>query len=149
MVPRIVLTRSGLISLNTARPVNTVQPRTTVNNAGPMKNVIYNAYLTARRPFNKIRATNNSNFTKRVNTVNGIRVNTTRPKAVLSAVKRNTGNVVNASACWVWRPKHKVLDHVSRNNGASMSFKRFECNTPKLGYTGIRVWGVLLHRSIT
>ncbi|GKA39191.1 putative ribonuclease H-like domain-containing protein, partial [Tanacetum coccineum] len=38
MVPRTVLTRSGLISLNAARPVNTVQPRTTVNNAGPMKN---------------------------------------------------------------------------------------------------------------
>ncbi|GKB33994.1 putative ribonuclease H-like domain-containing protein, partial [Tanacetum coccineum] len=60
MVPRTVLTRSGPISLNTARPVNTVQPRTTVNNAGPMKNVINNAYSTARRPFNKITAANNS-----------------------------------------------------------------------------------------
>ncbi|GJW18658.1 putative ribonuclease H-like domain-containing protein [Tanacetum coccineum] len=38
MVPRTVLTRFGLISLNTARPVNTVQPRTAVNNAGSMKN---------------------------------------------------------------------------------------------------------------
>ncbi|GKD82448.1 hypothetical protein Tco_1349287 [Tanacetum coccineum] len=38
MVSRTVLTRSGSISLNTTRPVNTVQPRTTVNNAGPMKN---------------------------------------------------------------------------------------------------------------
>nr|GEZ83974.1 retrovirus-related Pol polyprotein from transposon TNT 1-94 [Tanacetum cinerariifolium] len=34
-------------------------------------------------------------------------------------------NVVKASASWVLRPKHKVLDHVSRNNGASISFKRF------------------------
>ncbi|GJS35754.1 putative ribonuclease H-like domain-containing protein [Tanacetum coccineum] len=126
MVPRTVLTRSGPISLNTARPVNTVQPRTTVNNAGPMKNVINNAYSTARRPFNKITAANNSNFTKKVNTVKGTRVNTARPKAVLSAVKGNKGNAVKASACWVWRPKHKVLDHVSRNNGASMSFKRFD-----------------------
>ncbi|GJZ37741.1 putative ribonuclease H-like domain-containing protein, partial [Tanacetum coccineum] len=42
-----------------------------------------------------------------------------------SAVKGNKRNVVKALACWVWRPKHKVLDHVSRNNGASMSFKRF------------------------
>ncbi|GJR17664.1 hypothetical protein Tco_0966191 [Tanacetum coccineum] len=111
MVPRTVLTRSGLISLNTARPVNTVQPRTAVNNAGPMKNVINNAYSTARRPFNKITAANNSNFTKKVNTVKGTRVNTARPKAVLSAVKGNKGNAVKASACWVWRPKHKVLDH--------------------------------------
>ncbi|GJS19607.1 ribonuclease H-like domain-containing protein [Tanacetum coccineum] len=59
----------------------------------------------------------NSNFSKKVNTVKGTRVNTARPKVVLSAIKGNKGNVVKASACWVWRPKHKVLDHVSRNNG--------------------------------
>ncbi|GJW28349.1 putative ribonuclease H-like domain-containing protein [Tanacetum coccineum] len=75
------------------------------------KNVIDNAYSTGRRPFNIITATNNINFTKKVNTVKGTRVNTTRPKAVLSVVKGNKGNVVKASACWVWRPKHKVLDH--------------------------------------
>ncbi|GJU40810.1 retrovirus-related pol polyprotein from transposon TNT 1-94 [Tanacetum coccineum] len=126
MVPRTILSRSGPISVNTVRPVITIQPRTTVNNAGPMKNVINNAYSIARRPFNKITAANNSNFTKKVNTVKGTRVNTARPKAVLSAVKGNKGNAVKASACWVWRPKHKILDHVSRNNGASMSFKRFD-----------------------
>ncbi|GJX15973.1 putative ribonuclease H-like domain-containing protein [Tanacetum coccineum] len=134
MVSRTVLTRSGPISLNAARPVNTVQPRTTVNNAGPMKNVINNAYSTARRPFNKITSANNSNFNKRVNNVDDKNVsaarpnavvNTARPKAVLSAVMENKGNAVKASACWVSRPKHKVLDRVSRNNGASMSFKRF------------------------
>ncbi|GKB35371.1 putative ribonuclease H-like domain-containing protein [Tanacetum coccineum] len=38
-------------------------------------------------------------------------VNTARPKAVRSAVKGHKGNVVKASACWVWRSKHKVLDH--------------------------------------
>ncbi|GKD07448.1 putative ribonuclease H-like domain-containing protein [Tanacetum coccineum] len=80
MVPRTDLTRSDPISVNTVRPVNTVQPRTTVNNAGPMKNVINNAYSTTRRPFNKITATNNSNFTKKVNTVKGTHVNTARPK---------------------------------------------------------------------
>ncbi|GJS48488.1 hypothetical protein Tco_0598609 [Tanacetum coccineum] len=81
MVPRTVLTRSSLISVNAVRPVNTVQSRTIVN------------------------------------IVKGTRVNSARPKAVLSAVKGNKGNAVKASACWVWRPKHKVLDHVSRNNG--------------------------------
>ncbi|GKB18686.1 hypothetical protein Tco_0852609 [Tanacetum coccineum] len=111
MVPRTVLTRSVLISLNTARPVNNVQSRTSVNNAGPMKNVINNAYSTAIRPFNKITATNNNNFTKKVNTVKGTKVNTARPKAVLSADKGNKRNIVKASTCWVWRPKHKVLDH--------------------------------------
>ncbi|GJX73177.1 ribonuclease H-like domain-containing protein [Tanacetum coccineum] len=127
MVPRTVLTRYGPILLNTARPVNIVQSRTVVNNAGPMKNVINNAYSIARRPFNKLTVVaNKSNFTKKVNTVKGTRVNTARPKAVISAVKGNKGNAVKASACWVWRPKHKVLDHVSKNNGASMSFKRFD-----------------------
>ncbi|GJR68043.1 ribonuclease H-like domain-containing protein [Tanacetum coccineum] len=92
MVSRTVLTRSGLISLNVARPVNTVQPRTVVNNVGPMKNA-------------------------------NVVVNTASPKAVLSAVKGNKGNAVKASACWVWRPKHKVLDHVSRNIGASMTLE--------------------------
>ncbi|GJV95281.1 hypothetical protein Tco_1546858 [Tanacetum coccineum] len=111
MVPRIALTRSGLISVNVVRPVNTVQSRTVVNNAGPMKNVINNAYSTTRRPFNKITTANNSNFTKKVNIVKGTRVNTARPKAVISAIKGNKGNVVKASACWVWRPKHKILDH--------------------------------------
>ncbi|GJW16118.1 ribonuclease H-like domain-containing protein [Tanacetum coccineum] len=84
MVPRTALSRSGLILVNIVRPDNTVQPRTTVNNAGPMKNV---------------------------NTVKGTRVNIARPKAVLSVVKGNKGNAIKASTCWVWRPKHKVLDH--------------------------------------
>ncbi|GJQ93673.1 putative ribonuclease H-like domain-containing protein [Tanacetum coccineum] len=80
IVPRTVLTRSGPISVNTARPINTVQPRTTVNNAGPIKNVINNAYSTARRPFNKITTANNSNFTKKVNTVKETRVMLLRPQ---------------------------------------------------------------------
>ncbi|GKD86011.1 hypothetical protein Tco_1357165 [Tanacetum coccineum] len=117
MVSRTVLTRSDPISLNAARPVNIVQSRTTVNNAGPMKNVINNAYSTARRPFNKITAANNSKFNKRVNTVNDKNVNVARPNAVvniarpkpiLSVVKGNKGNFVKASACWVWRSKHKI-----------------------------------------
>ncbi|GJZ65108.1 hypothetical protein Tco_0621804 [Tanacetum coccineum] len=77
---------------------------------GPMKNVINNAYSTARRPFNKITAANNNNFNKRVNTVNDKNVsdvrpnaivNTARPKAVLSVVMGNKRNDVKASACCV------------------------------------------------
>nr|GEV94754.1 putative ribonuclease H-like domain-containing protein [Tanacetum cinerariifolium] len=45
---------------------------------------------------------------------------------LLNDVQENHVNAIKASACWVWRPKHKVLDHVSRNIGASMSFKRFD-----------------------
>ncbi|GJY53585.1 putative ribonuclease H-like domain-containing protein [Tanacetum coccineum] len=103
MVPRTVLTRSGPISLNAARPVNTVQPRIAVNNVGSMKNVINNAYSTTRRPFKKITTADNSNFNKSVNTVNDKNinaarpnavVNTARPKVVLSVVKGNKGNAV-------------------------------------------------------
>ncbi|GJU56674.1 putative ribonuclease H-like domain-containing protein [Tanacetum coccineum] len=34
-----------------------------------------------------------------------------RPKAVVSDKKGNKANAVKASACWVWRPKQKCLDH--------------------------------------
>ncbi|GJR91073.1 putative ribonuclease H-like domain-containing protein [Tanacetum coccineum] len=96
MVPRTILTRSGPILVNAARPVNTVQSRTAVNNVGIMKNVTNNAYSSTRRPFNKITTANNSKFTKKVNIVKGTRVNT--PKVVISVVKGNKGNAVKASA---------------------------------------------------
>ncbi|GJU27289.1 putative ribonuclease H-like domain-containing protein [Tanacetum coccineum] len=60
----------------------------------------------------------------RVNTVKDKNVNTVRPKAVVNAVKGNNVNVVKASACWVWKPKHKVLDHVSKHNSASITLKK-------------------------
>ncbi|GJV56699.1 hypothetical protein Tco_1457704 [Tanacetum coccineum] len=118
MVPRIVLTRSGLILVNAVRPVDTIQSRTVVNNAGPMKNVINNAYSTARRPLKKITAANNSNFTKKVNTVKGTRINTARPKAVISVVKGNKGNAVKASACW-GNPQQDLKDKGVINSGCS------------------------------
>ncbi|GJZ48746.1 hypothetical protein Tco_0602578 [Tanacetum coccineum] len=114
---------SGLISLNTVRPVNTVQSRIAVNNAGPMKNVINNAYSTARRPFNKITATNNSNFTKKVNTV---KVNTARPKAVLSAVKGNKGN---SGPNWLFD-----IDALTK----SMNYKPFVVGNQSNGSTGTK-----------
>ncbi|GJW96714.1 hypothetical protein Tco_0178522 [Tanacetum coccineum] len=88
MVPRTVLTRFGPISVNTARPVNTIQPRKAMNNAGPMKNGINNAYSTARSSFNKITATNKSNFIKKVNTIKGTRVNTARSKQLLVLLRK-------------------------------------------------------------
>ncbi|GKE23701.1 hypothetical protein Tco_1435213, partial [Tanacetum coccineum] len=83
--------------------------------------------------------TKNSNFNQRVNTVSGRNVNIARPiavvnaariKAVLNAVKGNQVNPVKALACWVWKPKTKVIDHVSKHNNASTILKRFEetCN---------------------
>ncbi|GJU08762.1 ribonuclease H-like domain-containing protein [Tanacetum coccineum] len=53
-------------------------------------------------------------------------VTTVGPKAVVSNNKGNEAIAIKASACWVWRLKQKVLDHVSKYNGALMNFKRFD-----------------------
>ncbi|GKA53990.1 putative ribonuclease H-like domain-containing protein [Tanacetum coccineum] len=44
-------------------------------------------------------------------TEKGKKFNTARPKAIVNDVKGNNLNAVKASAYWVWKPKHKVLDH--------------------------------------
>ncbi|GKB62745.1 ribonuclease H-like domain-containing protein [Tanacetum coccineum] len=62
----------------------------------------------------------------KVNTVSGKKINTARPKAVVNAVKGNSFNAVKASACWVWKLKTKVLDHVSKHNSASITLKKFD-----------------------
>ncbi|GJR54632.1 ribonuclease H-like domain-containing protein [Tanacetum coccineum] len=98
------------ISVNTARPIDTAYPRPTVNSARPVSNVFNRAHSHDRRPFNKFTTNKNSNFNEKVNTVRG-NVTTVGPKAVVSNNKGNEANVVKASACWVWRPKQKVLDH--------------------------------------
>ncbi|GKD75270.1 putative ribonuclease H-like domain-containing protein [Tanacetum coccineum] len=85
------------VLVNTARQVNAAHLKTTVNAARPM-----------------------------VNTVMGKKINTARPKAVVNAVKGNNFNDVKALACWVWKPKHKVLDHVSKYNSASITLKKFD-----------------------
>ncbi|GJU31184.1 hypothetical protein Tco_1174773 [Tanacetum coccineum] len=53
-------------------------------------------------------------------------VNTAKPKDAHNTVKRNRFNIVKASACWVWMPKNRVIDHVSKNNSASVTLKRFD-----------------------
>ncbi|GKC64603.1 ribonuclease H-like domain-containing protein [Tanacetum coccineum] len=123
-VPKAVLMKSGIktlntagqnfskaaVSVNTARPINTAYPRPTVNSARTTSNVFNRAHSHVRRPFNKSTTNKNSNLNEKVNTVKG-NVTTAGPKAVVSDNKGNEANVVKASACWVWRPKQKVLDH--------------------------------------
>ncbi|GKA67272.1 ribonuclease H-like domain-containing protein [Tanacetum coccineum] len=116
--PRAVLMKSGLktlntarqnflkaaISVNTARPVNSVFIRPTVNCARPASNVFNKAHSQVRRPFNKFTTNKNNNLNEKVNAVKK-NVTTTRPKAVVSDKKGNEANAVKASTCWVWRPK--------------------------------------------
>ncbi|GJT27759.1 hypothetical protein Tco_0908034 [Tanacetum coccineum] len=70
---------------------------------------------------------------KNVNTVRPkVVVNAVRPKVVVNAVKGNNVNAVKASACWVWKPKNKVLDHVSKHNSASITLKKFDYGNPQM-----------------
>ncbi|GJX40877.1 hypothetical protein Tco_0255867 [Tanacetum coccineum] len=126
MVPRAVLMRSGLVSVNTVRQVNTAYSKTTVNAAKPMSHLSKTTHSTVKRPIHKNTAFKNSNFNQRVNIVKDKNVNAARPKAVVNVVQGNNVNAVKASACWVWKPKAKVLDHVSKHNSASITLKKFD-----------------------
>ncbi|GJU40891.1 putative ribonuclease H-like domain-containing protein [Tanacetum coccineum] len=99
------------VLVNTARQVNTAHLKTIVNVARPMSYLPKTAHSTIKRPIHKNTIFKNSNINQRVNTIRGKKINTARPKAVVNAVKGNNLNAVKASACWVWKPKHKVLDH--------------------------------------
>ncbi|GJU95929.1 putative ribonuclease H-like domain-containing protein, partial [Tanacetum coccineum] len=125
MVPRVVLMKSGLVSINTARQniskiavsvniarqVNTAHSKTTVNVARPMPCLSKTTHSNVKRPINSNTTLKNSNINQRVNIVRGKNVNTATPKVVVNAVQGNNVNAVKASACWVWKPKNKVLDH--------------------------------------
>ncbi|GJU50110.1 putative ribonuclease H-like domain-containing protein [Tanacetum coccineum] len=117
MVPRAVLMKSGLVSVNTARQVNAAHTKTTVNAARPMSYLSKTTHSTVKRPIHKNTTFKNSNFNQRVNTVKDKKFNTARPKevvnaarpkAVVNVVKGNNVNAVKASACWVWKPKTKI-----------------------------------------
>ncbi|GJX69632.1 putative ribonuclease H-like domain-containing protein [Tanacetum coccineum] len=113
MVPRAVLMKSGLVSINTARQnisktavlVNTVRQvniahsKIVVNAARPMSYLSKTAHSTVKRPIHKNTTFKNSNINQRVNTVRGKKINIARPKAVVNAVIGNNFNAVKASAC--------------------------------------------------
>ncbi|GKE66754.1 hypothetical protein Tco_1520915 [Tanacetum coccineum] len=126
LVPRAVLMKSGLVSVNTARQVNTAHSKTTVNAARPITYLSKTAHSTVKRTIHKNTTFKNSNIDQRVNTISGKKFNTARQKAVVNAVKRNNVNAIKASACWVWKLKTKVLDNVSKYNSALITLKKFD-----------------------
>ncbi|GJQ89574.1 putative ribonuclease H-like domain-containing protein [Tanacetum coccineum] len=149
MVPRAVLMKSSLVSINIARQniskiavsvniarqVNTAHSKTTMNAGRPMPYLSKTTHSTDKGPIHKNTTYKNNNFNQSVNTIkdknvnaarSNVVVNAARPKAVVNAVKGNNVNAVKASACWVWKPKAKVLDHVSKHNNASITLKKFD-----------------------
>ncbi|GKA58414.1 putative ribonuclease H-like domain-containing protein [Tanacetum coccineum] len=132
MVPRAVLMKSGLVSINTARQnisktavsvntarqVNTAHSKTTVNAARPMSYLSKIAHSTVKRPIHKNTTFKNSNINQRVNTVRDKNFNTARPKAVVNVVKGNNLNAVKASACW-GNPQIDLQDQGVIDSGCS------------------------------
>ncbi|GJR08754.1 hypothetical protein Tco_0791406 [Tanacetum coccineum] len=102
MVPRAVLMKSGLVSVNTARQVNVAHSKTIVNAARPKSHFSKLALSTIKRPIHKNTTFKNNNFNQRVNIVKDKNVNTVRPKVVVNAARPKAvvnavqGNNVNA-----------------------------------------------------
>ncbi|GJU80882.1 putative ribonuclease H-like domain-containing protein [Tanacetum coccineum] len=85
LVLRAVLMKSGLVSVNTARQVNTAHSKTTVNAARPISYHFKITHSTVKRPIHKNTTFKNSNINQRVNTVKDKKFNTAKPKAVVNA----------------------------------------------------------------
>ncbi|GKA97645.1 putative ribonuclease H-like domain-containing protein [Tanacetum coccineum] len=142
IVPRAVLMKSGLVSINTARQnisktavsvntsrqVNTAHTKTTVNAARSMSYLSKKAHLTVKRPIHKNTTFKNSNFNQRVNTVKDKNVNTVRPKVVVNAARPKAvvnvvqGNNVNAVKASIY--PSQIKDDV---NGCSRHMTGEQC----------------------
>ncbi|GJS28193.1 putative ribonuclease H-like domain-containing protein [Tanacetum coccineum] len=85
MVPRAVLMKSGLVSVNTARQVNAAHSKTTMNDARPMSYLSKTAHTTVKRPINKNTTFKNNNINQRVNTVRGQSTNGLHDQGVIDS----------------------------------------------------------------
>ncbi|GJT46262.1 hypothetical protein Tco_0954977 [Tanacetum coccineum] len=67
-------------------------------------------------------------------------VNTAKPKDAHNAIKRNMFNAVKESACWVWMPKNRVVDHVSKYISASVTLKRLDYIDAQERFKSVMAW---------
>ncbi|GKF31218.1 hypothetical protein Tco_0101016 [Tanacetum coccineum] len=126
MVPRAVLMKTGLRSLNIARPVNTAHPKTTDYNARPMSYFSKSAQSTVNRPYQTRTTLTNKNFSQKVNTA--------KPNSVVvNAVRGNQVNAIKASASWGHPQKEDQgyvdggwLRHMTGNMSCLSDFKEFD-----------------------
>ncbi|GJX60229.1 putative ribonuclease H-like domain-containing protein [Tanacetum coccineum] len=94
------LSKAALI-VNTVGPIATAVPKRTMNAVNKMSHFSSQTHSIVYKPIQMQTAPKNIPTTKRVKTV----------RRNVNAVKGKRGNAVKASACWVWKPKTKVLDH--------------------------------------
>ncbi|GJZ87662.1 ribonuclease H-like domain-containing protein [Tanacetum coccineum] len=94
-----VLTKSGIVPVSAARPINTVAPKSFVNAAKTRPNAFQKSHSSSRRPFYQQTSLKNRNLNDKVNTAKVNYVNTTKGNIVTSAVGEQEINVVKSSAC--------------------------------------------------
>nr|GEZ11614.1 ribonuclease H-like domain-containing protein [Tanacetum cinerariifolium] len=80
-----------VVSVNTARQINTAYPRPIVNNARPVLNVFNKEHSHDRIPLNKFTTNKDNNFNEKVNTIRG-NITTAGPRARVSDNQGNQGN---------------------------------------------------------
>ncbi|GJW78822.1 hypothetical protein Tco_0140504 [Tanacetum coccineum] len=139
MIPRAVLMKNGLRTLNTARPVNTAHSKTTVYSDRPMSHFSKSAQSTVKRPYYTRTSLTNKNLSQKVNTAKGNfytarpkAVNTARPNTtVVNAVRANQVNAIKALACNPQQEDQGYVDsgcsrHMIRNMSYLLDFKEFD-----------------------
>nr|GEX08191.1 hypothetical protein [Tanacetum cinerariifolium] len=85
--------------------------------------------LKKEKESNQIKIDNFKNASKSLDKLIRSQI-TDNGKSVTSVVGKQGSNAVKSLACWVWRPKIKVQDHVSKNSGSYIC-KRFDYVDPE------------------
>ncbi|GKC35556.1 putative ribonuclease H-like domain-containing protein [Tanacetum coccineum] len=142
--PRAVLTKFGIVPISAARQsssraaapasaarlINTAAPKPFVNVARPRPNAFHKSHSLSKTPFNQQTSLKNKNLNDKVNTIKVNSINTAKGNKVTSAIGEQGINAVKSSACWIWRPKGNVIDHISKDSGSYMP-KRFDYGNPQ------------------
>ncbi|GJZ54336.1 hypothetical protein Tco_0609221 [Tanacetum coccineum] len=110
--------------------VNTAASRPTMNGAKTCSNVFHKSHSSIKRTIYQRTTHKNSDFKEKVSNAKVKNVTTAGTKAVVSAVQGHEENAVKSSACWIWRPTGKVIDHISKDSGSYMP-KRFDYVDPQ------------------
>nr|GEU46019.1 hypothetical protein [Tanacetum cinerariifolium] len=90
---------------------------------------------TGLKPVNSVRPVNPKMSFQRRTTYNN--------ENVFQKVNTVLGNevyAIKALGCWVWRSKKNVIDHVSKQNSASMTLKRFNSIDVQVRFKSIMAW---------
>ncbi|GJZ39261.1 hypothetical protein Tco_0585824 [Tanacetum coccineum] len=97
---QVVLTKSGIIPVSAAKPINIVAPKSFVNAAKTRPNAFQKSHSLSRRPFYQQTTLKNRNLNDKVNTAKINSINTAKGNRVTSAVREQGINAVKSLACW-------------------------------------------------